>query len=89
MFIQQNCTNIIINKYFLNIDCCDSSDEWAKNNIKKGTCENTCEELGRAAREEAERVQKIYMAGYEIRAQLIAKGKELRLEKQVNYEYLQ
>lgn len=49
-----------------------------------GTCENTCEELGRAAKEEAERVQKIYMAGHEIRSQLIAKGKDLRLEKQVN-----
>lgn len=68
-------------KYFFNIDCCDGSDEWA--NLKKDTCENTCEELGRAAREEAERVQKIYMAGYEIRVQLIAKGKELRLQKQV------
>ncbi|XP_022181844.1 glucosidase 2 subunit beta-like [Myzus persicae] len=62
-------------------DCCDGSDEWA-NSLMKGTCDNTCEELGRAAREEAERVQKIFMAGHEIRAQLIAKGKELRLEKQ-------
>lgn len=68
------------------IDCCDGSDEWA-NIVKKGTCENTCEELGRAAREEAERVHKIYTAGHEIRAQLIAKGKELRLEKQVNYSH--
>lgn len=53
--------------------------------MKTDSCENTCEELGRAAREEAERVQKIYTAGYEIRAQLIVKGKELRQEKQVNY----
>jgi len=75
--------NIIKTKYFFNVDCCDGSDEWA-NNLRKGTCDNTCEELGRAAREEAERVQKIFMAGHEIRAQLIAKGKELRLEKQVN-----
>lgn len=75
--------NIIITNYFSNIDCCDGSDEWA-NNLRTGTCDNTCEELGRAAREEAERVQKIFMAGHEIRAQLIAKGKELRLEKQVN-----
>lgn len=62
-------------------DCCDGSDEWA-NNVRKGTCENTCEELGRAAKEEAERVQQIFIAGYEIRAQLIAKGKELRQDKQ-------
>uniref|UniRef100_A0A2S2Q9G1 Glucosidase 2 subunit beta n=1 Tax=Sipha flava TaxID=143950 RepID=A0A2S2Q9G1_9HEMI len=62
-------------------DCCDGSDEWANNN-RKGTCENTCEELGRAAREEEERLQKIFMAGHEIRAQLIVKGKELRMEKQ-------
>lgn len=53
--------------------------------MKTDSCENTCEELGRAAKEEAERVQKIYTAGYEIRAQLIVKGKELRQEKQVNY----
>lgn len=55
--------------------------------MRKGTCENTCEELGRAAREEAERVQKIFTAGHEIRAQLVSKGKELRLEKQVNYNH--
>lgn len=66
------------------IDCCDGSDEWATN-VRNGACENTCEELGRAAREEEERLQKIYLAGHEIRAQLIAKGKELRLEKQVHY----
>lgn len=65
-------------------DCCDGSDEWA-NNLRVGICENSCEELGKAAREEAERVQKIFMAGHEIRAQLISRGKELRLEKQVNY----
>jgi protein kinase C substrate 80K-H len=70
-------------KYTL-IDCCDGSDEWANNN-RKGTCENTCEELGRAAREEEERLQKIFMAGHEIRAQLIVKGKELRMEKQVHF----
>lgn len=29
----------------------------------------------------------MYTAGYEIRDQLIAKGKELRLEKQVKYNY--
>lgn len=51
--------------------------------MRKGSCDNTCEELGRAAREEAERVQQMYTAGHEIRAQLIAKGKELRLEKKV------
>jgi len=71
------------NKYFFNVDCCDGSDEWA-NNFKKDTCDNTCEELGRAAREEAERVQQIFVAGHEIRAQLIERGKDLRLRKQVN-----
>lgn len=72
------------NKY-VNTDCCDGSDEWSNTTVRKNACENTCEELGKAAREEAERVQKIFTVGHEIRAQLIVKGKELRLEKQVNY----
>lgn len=76
--------NILLKINFFLTDCCDGSDEWA-HTIRKGTCDNTCQELGKAARDEAERVQKVFMAGYEIRAQLIAKGKELRLEKQVNY----
>lgn len=67
------------------IDCCDGSDEW-ENNLKNGSsCENTCRKLGLAAREEAERELRVFKAGQEIRTQLIAKGKQLRLEKQVNY----
>ncbi|XP_050423739.1 glucosidase 2 subunit beta-like [Adelges cooleyi] len=65
-------------------DCCDGSDEW----IKQSTCSSTCEELGRAAKEEAERVHQLYVAGYEIREQLIAKGKELKAEKQARISTL-
>lgn len=32
-------------------DCCDGSDEWASGT----TCSNNCNEIGKAAREEAER----------------------------------
>ncbi|XP_050440524.1 glucosidase 2 subunit beta-like isoform X1 [Adelges cooleyi] len=62
-------------------DCCDGSDEWAFDQ-KKSPCGSTCEQLGRAARVEAERVQQMYVAGNEIRAQLIGKAKEQRAEKQ-------
>lgn len=66
------------------IDCCDGSDEW-ENNLKNDSfCDNTCGDLGRAAREAAEREQRVFTAGNEIRSQLIARGKKLRLEKEVN-----
>ncbi|XP_050524060.1 glucosidase 2 subunit beta [Daktulosphaira vitifoliae] len=62
-------------------DCCDGSDEWGTTkNISP--CINTCEELGRAAREEAERVQQMIVAGNEIREQFILKAKEQKTEKQ-------
>lgn len=39
-------------------DCCDGTDEWENN-----TCQNTCDEMGRAAREERERMQAIMKQG--------------------------
>ena len=39
-------------------DCCDGTDEWEIN-----SCENTCDEMGRAAREERERMQTIMKEG--------------------------
>ena len=40
-------------------DCCDGSDEWAA----EKPCANTCNELGRAAREERERLTKVIAQG--------------------------
>lgn len=58
-------------------DCCDGSDE-------SGTksCPNTCEEMGRAAREEAERQAKLAKEGYQKRLDLVSKGKSYRKEKE-------
>lgn len=53
--------------------------------MKTNICENTCEELGRAAKEEAERIQQMFTAGYDIRETLIAKGKIVQMEKQVTF----
>jgi len=53
--------------------------------VKTNICENTCEELGRAAKEEAERIQQMFTAGYDIRETLIAKGKIVQMEKQVTF----
>lgn len=57
-------------------DCCDGSDE-------SGTvqCSNTCDELGRAAREEGERLAKLLKDGYQKRVEMASSGKEFRKSK--------
>lgn len=62
--------------FFLFLDCCDGSDE-------AGTvqCPNTCEELGRAAREVAERQAKLLKEGYQKRLEMSNAGKEFRKQK--------
>lgn len=57
-------------------DCCDGSDESGKQ------CTNTCEEMGRAAREEAERQAKLAKEGYQKRLDLVSKGKSFKKEKE-------
>ncbi|CAL8143040.1 unnamed protein product [Orchesella dallaii] len=58
-------------------DCCDGSDE-----VGTLTCSNTCEEMGRAAREEAERQTKLAKEGFQKRLEMISKGKSFRKEKE-------
>lgn len=65
------------------LDCCDGSDEWA-NNVRKGSCQNTCTELYHVAKKKEHRLDNLYALGFEIRAQLIAKGKYLLTQKQVS-----
>ncbi|CAG9135609.1 unnamed protein product [Plutella xylostella] len=55
-------------------DCCDGTDEYAV----PGTCQNTCEELGKEARAEAERMAELLKAGSQIRMELIEKGNKKR-----------
>lgn len=51
-------------------DCCDAADEWAS-----GTeCRDTCEQLGREARLEAQRRAQLLQAGARLRADIIKDG---------------
>ncbi|XP_050440529.1 uncharacterized protein LOC126845723 isoform X4 [Adelges cooleyi] len=62
-------------------DCCDGSDEWRKSEITQ-YCENTCQMLGNAAKEEAKKIELIFVKGFEIRTKLVIKGKQLKTDKQ-------
>ena len=60
-------------------DCCDASDEY----ISSASCVNNCNELGKAARVEAQKLAKLTKLGSEMRVQLSKKGKQLKQEKKV------
>lgn len=59
-------------------DCCDASDEYANSNVN---CESNCNELGRSAREEAQKQAELLKAGKQIRAELVQRGAQLKQEK--------
>lgn len=50
-------------------DCCDGLDEYTSHQ-----CQNNCIELGRTAREEAQRRAELIKAGKQIRAEYIQRG---------------
>jgi protein kinase C substrate 80K-H len=58
-------------------DCCDGSDEWEAGSV----CEDTCMELGRAAREEAEAKAKVALQGFRIKQDMIKEGKVVQEER--------
>lgn len=58
-------------------DCCDGSDEWDSSS----TCQDTCMELGRAAREAAEARAKVAMEGFNIKQGMIKEGQNLQDER--------
>ena len=60
-------------------DCCDGSDEWAN----RVNCTNTCEEFGRAVREEEERLRKVIEEGNRHFQEYSAQGQRTRLDKEV------
>ena len=66
-------------------DCCDGTDEY--NGLV--LCENTCEEAGRAAREEAERLQRVWEQGFAKRQELITQGQQGKQEKEARRSALQ
>lgn len=51
-------------------DCCDGTDEY----VNDLNCPNTCVELGRTAREEAQRRAELIKAGKQMRQEYIQKG---------------
>ncbi|KAJ0177834.1 hypothetical protein K1T71_006707 [Dendrolimus kikuchii] len=57
-------------------DCCDGTDEYATPEL----CPNTCEELGKEARAEAQRLAELYKAGSRLRLEFIEKGNKKRTE---------
>lgn len=57
-------------------DCCDGTDEYASADM----CRNICEELGKEARAEAQRIAELYKAGNHLRLELIEKGNLKRHE---------
>ncbi|XP_056632367.1 glucosidase 2 subunit beta-like [Diorhabda sublineata] len=60
-------------------DCCDGTDEYST----KSSCQNNCIELGRSAREAAQRKAELIKAGKQIRAEMVQKGIQLKQEKQI------
>jgi protein kinase C substrate 80K-H len=53
-------------------DCCDGSDEIA------AACSNTCDELGKVAREQARAQYAVQMQGYSKKLEYIAEGEQQR-----------
>ncbi|XP_067001221.2 glucosidase 2 subunit beta [Anabrus simplex] len=66
-------------------DCCDTSDEYASHAI----CINNCNELGRAARVEAQKLAELRKQGSELKVQLSKRGKQIRQEKQERLNQLE
>ncbi|XP_018328103.1 glucosidase 2 subunit beta [Agrilus planipennis] len=66
-------------------DCCDTSDEYASS----AKCVNTCEELGRSSREEAQRQAELIKIGSQIRLELSQKGAQLKQEKREKIQELE
>lgn len=53
-------------------DCCDGSDEWGTD----ASCPNTCEEMGRKAIEEAQRLKELHEQGHKKKLEYSTQGKK-------------
>lgn len=67
-------------------DCCDASDEYGNSNAN---CVNNCNELGRSAREEAQKHAELVKAGKQIRADLIQRASQIKQEKRAQLSELE
>lgn len=61
-------------------DCCDGSDEWGTD----VSCPNTCQEMGKKAREERVRLHELHQQGYQKRLEYSAQGKQKTEESQAS-----
>ena len=69
--------------FFVRIcDCCDGSDEWSTG----VTCPNTCDELGRAAREAEEARVKVIQEGLNKKAGMVNEAKQRLEQKRVQLQ---
>lgn len=66
-------------------DCCDGSDEYAS----PDTCTNICEDLGKEAKAEAQRIVDLYKAGNHLRQEFVEKGFKKRNEMAEQLEQLE
>jgi len=66
-------------------DCCDGSDEWEG----KNECSNTCDELGRAAREAAEAANRMAIEGYKVKKSMMNEAKVMLDEKLAKMQELE
>ena len=63
-------------------DCCDGSDEWSTG----VSCPNTCDELGRAAREAEEARVKVIQEGLNKKAGMVSEAKQRLEQKRVQLQ---
>lgn len=58
-------------------DCCDGSDEY-----QTGQCSNSCDELGRAEREQRKSQAEMLKKGAAKRSEMVARGQQLKAERE-------
>ncbi|XP_055332007.1 glucosidase 2 subunit beta-like [Paramacrobiotus metropolitanus] len=67
-------------------DCCDGSDEYDETKV---SCSNTCLEMGKAMREEAERQRELMRSGFKKRQEMIDSVKNRKAEKTAAFANLE
>ncbi|XP_064625398.1 glucosidase 2 subunit beta-like isoform X2 [Lineus longissimus] len=90
---QFNCKNVGFKSFYIPssrvndgiCDCCDGSDEFSGLTL----CENTCDEMGRASREEEERNRLLLTEGFKVFEEYSKQGNTAQDEARNNIETLE
>lgn len=61
-------------------DCCDGSDEWGTEDV---TCPNTCEDMGKQAKEDQRQRRELHMQGHAKRQNYVTQGKQKEQDSRV------